>query len=336
MNILLTSAGRRAYMTGYFKRALQGIGKVHASNNVFTYALQMADHFVITPSIHEESYVDFLINYCNEHDIKAIIPLFDIDLPVLAKNFGKFAKNGIRPVVSDFTTTKICNDKWLTSQFLNDNGFDTPASFISLKQAINAIKSKEIRFPLIINPRWGMGSIGLFQADNLQELKILYAKSKKEILHSYLKYESAFSVNECVIIQQKIDGEEICIDSLNDLDGHFVKGIPLQVEKMRAGESDVVQLIHDPSIEDIANKVSKSLDLVGVWNIDTIKLGGKYYIIDINCRINGLSPFGYIAGANFPKAIINMLLNEPVTDDLLHVKTGVRGFKDLVPVILKQ
>ena len=121
MNILLTSVGRRSYMVNYFKDALKGIGLVHAANSNKTYAMQLADKSLITPLIFDESYIDFLLNYCIENNINAIISLFDIDLPILATHRTQFAQCGIDVLVSDYETTQICNDKWLTYLFLKEN-----------------------------------------------------------------------------------------------------------------------------------------------------------------------------------------------------------------------
>ena len=85
MNILLTSAGRRGYMVDYFKHALNGEGLVHASNSTMSSALLHADKFTITPLIYDKKYIDHLLNYSVSNGIKAIVPLFDIDLPVLSK-----------------------------------------------------------------------------------------------------------------------------------------------------------------------------------------------------------------------------------------------------------
>ena len=112
MNILLTSAGRRTYLVEYFKKALGGQGKVYASNSIDTYTLHQADGYVITPTIYDKEYINFLISYCKKNRISAIISLFDIDLPVLAKHKDDFEKEGIKVVVSDYNVTQICNDKW--------------------------------------------------------------------------------------------------------------------------------------------------------------------------------------------------------------------------------
>lgn len=174
MNILLTSAGRRTYMVNYFKNVLKGKGKVYASNSVYTYTLQQADNYIITPQIYDDNYIEFLLNYCKKENIQAIISLFDIDLPVLAKNRDIFEKQGIKLVVSDYNVTTICNDKWQTYEFLCRINVKQTPSYINKAEAIKALKQGIISYPLYIKPRWGMGSIGIYKVDNEDELNILY------------------------------------------------------------------------------------------------------------------------------------------------------------------
>lgn len=37
----------------------------------------------------------------------------------------------------------------------------------------------KIEFPVIVKPRWGMGSIGVYVADNIEELNVFYEKSRE-------------------------------------------------------------------------------------------------------------------------------------------------------------
>ena len=181
MNILLTSAGRRTYLVEYFKKALCGQGKVYASNSIDTYTLHQADGYVITPAIYDKEYINFLISYCKKNRISAIISLFDIDLPVLAKHKDDFEKEGIKVVVSDYNVTQICNDKWSTYEFLVRLGLPQTPSYLNLENLKNDIAEGVVNYPFILKPRWGMGSIGIYKACNEQELLVFYAKLHKEI-----------------------------------------------------------------------------------------------------------------------------------------------------------
>lgn len=334
MNILLTSVGRRTYMVNYFKEALRNIGLVHAANSVKTYSISVADKSVITPLIYDNNYIDFLLKYCIQNKIKAVISLFDIDLPILTKNKALFKEHGISIIVSDFEFVQICNDKWLTYIFLNEKGFNTPTSFLTIQDTLDAIENKKTNFPLIIKPRWGMGSIGIFQADNKKELPILYNKALNSIKESYLKFESQNDIKNSVIIQEKILGDEYGVDIFNNLKGELLICVPKKKLAMRAGETDSAEIIDNAELLIISNKLSKITKHIGNLDVDCFFANKKFYILEMNCRFGGQYPFSHLAGVNFPKAIIQMLLGKNVEKELLKPQIGVVGIKDLTPVKL--
>lgn len=335
MNILITSAGRRSYLIKYFKKALKNTGLIHASNSEWSSALQAADKAVITPPIYSSCYIKFILKYALDNKISVIISLFDIDLLVLSRNKKLFEKKGIKIIVSDYKTIQICNDKWKTFKFLKSIKIPTPESCLSIKKCKQKINNGNLNYPLIIKPRWGMGSIGIYQANNELELNILFKKTLNNILNSYLKYESEININKSIIIQQKLEGNEYGLDVFNDLKGKFLACVPKRKISMRAGETDSAEIIDEPSLFKLGYQLSSSLKFISNLDVDCFKVKNNYYILELNCRFGGQYPFSHIAGANFPKALIRMLENKTIEKKLLTAKPGTIGTKDITPIILK-
>ena len=194
MNILLTSAGRRTYLVEYFKEALQmaGVeGHVHAANSQECPAFYAADQWVKTPLIYEPEYIPFLLDYCKHKRIGMVIPLFDIDVPVLAAHRAEFEAIGTILVTADETIARICNDKWRMYCFLKEQkaleeeGFGLPKTWIDEEEAVESVRCGETHYPLMVKPRWGMGSLSIYQADDEEELRLLVKKARREIKASY-------------------------------------------------------------------------------------------------------------------------------------------------------
>lgn len=330
MNILLTSVGRRGYLVQYFKEALEGNGKVFVSNSdANSPAFKYADEYVVSPLIYDDNYIDFLLKYCIEHDIKLLVSLFDIDLYVLASNKDKFEEIGVTVVVSDKNFIEVCNDKWLTYNYLIKNNIPAPKTFLSIEDVRRALDTKDITFPLIVKPRWGMGSLEIYTADNLDELNIFYKKIKRNIEKSYLKYESKRDKNNCVIIQQKIIGEEYGVDIINDLNGKYRNTIIRKKIGMRAGETDAAEIVKNDEIEKITTQLALKTKHVCNLDMDILCDGNKCYVLEMNARFGGGYPFSHLAGVNLPLAIIKWASNEEIKDSLLDAKLGVIGQKDI-------
>ncbi len=336
MNILFTSAGRRSYLVSYFKEVLAGTGKVHAGNSEHSVALCAADKSIITPNIHSKDYINFLIDYCKKNRIELIIPLFDIDLPVLAMHKELFEKENIFVFVSDYNVTQICNDKWNTYNFLLNNGFDSPITYIDKNKVIQDLSDGRINFPLVVKPRWGMGSIGVEIINHYEELEVIYNKLKRFIFSTYLSYESHNDKENCLIIQEKVMADEYGLDIVNDLEQNYVTTFIKKKISMRSGETDNAITVDNPRIGNLGSEISKSLKHIGVLDVDCFVTKEKLIVLEMNCRFGGGYPFSHLAGANIPLAILKWIKKQNVNEDLFKIKYGIEGIKDINPIIVNK
>jgi len=330
MNILFTSVGRRGYLLEYFREALAGKGLIHAANSdAQAPAFFYADKVVITPLIYSENYIDFIFNYCEKEQIDAVIPLFDIDIPIFSAFASKFNEAVIKVIVPSLDKAVICNDKLKSSKFLSSNGFLTPDTFTSVDEVCYLLNEQKIKFPLIIKPRWGMGSIGIHIAHDLNELKVLYAIVQRSVLESYLKYESAVEINEAVIIQVMLPGQEYGLDVINDLEGNYITTFVKKKLAMRAGETDVAAIEIDEDLIEVGEKLGKIISHLGILDVDVFRDKKDIYILELNARFGGGYPFSHLAGANIPRAIVSWLMGSKLEPEWLSVIDNTTGFKCL-------
>lgn len=329
MKVLLTSVGRRAYMIKYFKEVLGEKGEVHVCNSDnLTVAFQYADKSFVSPLIYSDEYIPVLVNYCKINKINILISLFDIDLYVLAKNKDRFEEVGTTVVVSDSDFILICNDKWRTFTFLKDNGFSVPKTFLKLQDALKAVENGEIHYPLMVKPRFGCGSIAMNVASDEADLCFLYKKATETVNKTYLKYESA-SVDEKVIIQEMLNGQEYGVDIMNDLEGNFQNAVVKKKIAMRAGETDIAETVDEPAIYEEAVRLGKLSQHIGNMDCDFFLVNGVPYVLEMNARFGGGYPFSHVAGCNMPKAIVQWYNGEKPDKSQFSAKKGVLTFKEL-------
>lgn len=334
MNLLITSAGRRSYLVRYFKNELDGKGKVFASNSEYSIALQEADGYFISPLIYDSLYVDSLISYCKKNNIDSIISVFDIDLLILAKSKYRIEKEGIKLLLSNQNVVETCNDKWESYNFLTSLNIQTPKTFKKIDDVINALDKGQIKFPIIIKPRWGMASIGVYSTDTKEELYFYGSKASRVIKSSYLKYESNITPNEAVLYQEQILGQEYGLDIINDFDGNFIGVFPKAKVSMRAGETDIGQTVSPNKFMNIAKILSQTFKHSTILSVDCIESNKILNVIEMNCRISGHYPVSHIAGINLPKQILEWLEGKATNWDNFKFREGVIVTKDLNPIQL--
>ena len=335
INILLTSAGRRSYIVDYFKSA-EGIGKVYASNSIYTIALKRADDYLITPLIYDPEYISSIIEFCKKNDIKVVLSLFDIDLLILAQNSEVFKKNNIELILAPADFVRKCNDKYATYEFVTSLGLKSPKTFLSTEAVKYAIRKGEVMYPIIIKPRWGMGSMSIYKVETDEELEIFSHKCYNEIFNSYLKYESSLTKNEAIIYQEVLTGEEYGLDVLNDLNGCYVATFAKQKISMRSGETDLGRTANPTPFVDTAKMIAVHSGHHGICSIDCFRQDGEIYVTEMNCRISGHYPLAHLAGFNYPQLIVDWVNGKETNPKLIKFDTELYIIKDLVPTILRK
>jgi carbamoyl-phosphate synthase large subunit len=338
INILLTSAGRRNYMVQYFKEVLHPYGgKIHVMNsNSDSSALYEADFYAVSPLIYDDRFEGFLLDYCIENKINLIISLFDIELPVFARLKNKFSDLGIHILVADKEITDTANDKWLTQEFLKTNNFNVVSTYLDYDSFNKDFKKGMVEFPVFVKPRWGMGSISVHKATDIDEVIFYLKKTIEAIDNSYLKYESGQSYENRVLIQSSLPGQEYGLDVINNLKGEYQTTIVKKKIAMRSGETDAAITVREPILEELGKRISELTMHPGNLDMDVFFDGNSPYVLEMNPRFGGGYPFSHISGVNLPKAIVKWYLNEKVSvEELLTPKIGVKSMKGIMMYAVK-
>lgn len=324
MNILFTCAGRRNYLINYCKQALNGQGKVLATDmSELAPAMSDADISLIVPSIYSDDYISTLLNIVKDYHVNAIISLNDLELPILSSHKQAFIDLGAQVIVSDSAVIDICFDKIKTRDFLDSIGLNTPLTFTNYKEALQAIKSGQLTFPLVLKPRWGSASIGIEFPESLEEFelayKLLMIKLKKTILFEASKND----LDAAILIQQKLNGPEYGMDIVNDLDQEYFTTVVRKKLSMRAGETDKAVSIIDQRFSDIGEKISTNLKHIGNLDCDVFEQDGELYVLELNPRFGGGYPFSHEAGMKTIQAYLAWLAGEKLESSFNEYKADL-------------
>lgn len=325
-NVLLTCAGRRNYLVEYFLEALAGNGKVFAADCLAdAAALKEADKAFEVPPIGHPDYCQRLLEICSEHDVALLVPLNDLELPLLADQKPRFEKIGTTVLVSSPDVVETCFDKWATAEFLARNNIPGPKTFRSLSAACEALDSGALSFPLVIKPRWGSASIGVETVFNRRELEFGYEMAKSRLNHSILA--SASQEPENILIQECLEGQEVGLDVINNLAGEHLCSFARIKLAMRSGETDRAETVDNALLSKIAARIGETLGHIGILDCDLFLGENSCYVLEMNPRFGGGYPFSHAAGANLPAVLLAWVQGRPLQDSWLRISPGVRTAK---------
>lgn len=324
MNILFTCAGRRNYLINYFKEALNGQGKVVAVDmQLSAPALVDADIAKKVPSIYDTNYISAIENIIREENIDAVISLNDLELPILADNQEQLEKLGARVLISPQNVIDICFDKWKTYHFFKEHNIKTPLTYINITTAKEAIRKNELKFPLVVKPRWGSASISIDIVKSEEELELAYKLQHLKVCRSILGTISASDTENCIMIQEKLNGEEYGIDILNNFEGEFYGSFVRKKLGMRSGETDKAISVINNSYNAVAQQLGKATKHVGNMDCDFFVVDEEVYFLEMNPRFGGGYPFSHEAGINTPAIYLAWLNNETYYNQYNQFESGL-------------
>lgn len=325
-NVLLTCAGRRNYLVSYFRTAIEGRGQIFgADSRCDSPALSDVDRAFKVPPIEDPAYCDELLEICARYEVALLIPLNDLELPILAAAYSRFAAVGTTALVSAPAIVETCFDKWATFQFLTKHGIPTPRTYLSVESALAALNQGDLSFPVVLKPRWGSASIGVELACDARELELGFELAKNRLARTILA--TVIRSEASVLIQERLKGQEVGLDVINDLSGEHRSTCARLKLGMRAGETDRARTLDTPEFSELGARIGRSLGHRGILDCDMFIEGGSLSVLEMNPRFGGGYPFSHAAGANVPGALVRWLKGETVCEEWLKVSPGVTAAK---------
>ncbi|KLO21311.1 hypothetical protein X275_09530 [Marinitoga sp. 1197] len=291
MKILFTSPGRRVELIALFKKELSKY-----SNNFKIYG---ADYDELSPALYfvdkafklpyeiNEKYVFKVLKIAKSEDISIIIPLIDPELKYFSKYRNLFEKENIFVMISKEESINVSIDKWETFLWAQKSGIRVPFTY----KVSNLLLKKNIKFPIILKPRTGSASKGIFKCKGKSDLKKIFN-----------------SLSDQYIVQEYIDGDEITVDIFGTEEGVLIFESQRKRLKVRGGEIERGVTQKDKKLTEIIKILVKNFKPNGVINVQFIKnkKDGNYYLIEINARFGGGYPLSHFAGANYIELLLNM------------------------------
>jgi len=294
VRILLTCIGRRVELLRAFKRAGDSLGirlEIHGADATpLSPALQLVDHPHLVPGIDGGKYIDALAKIVQREKIDLLIPLIDLELPVIAAASERFAELGCLALISSPSVVAVCRDKLTTYRKLVEAGIDTPATSLWLA----VVEQKRHRFPYFLKPRSGSAAMGNYIVRTLDELRTFGARVKD------------------AIVQEFVEGSEHTLDVYVDFKGRVRCVVPRKRLEVRTGEVSKGLIVKDRAIMAVGTRVARMLGgCRGVITVQCIITAqGRIRVIEINPRFGGGAPLSIHAGADFPKWILQELLGK--------------------------
>jgi carbamoyl-phosphate synthase large subunit len=284
MVVLLTSVGQRVDIARAFRAA--GAVTLGVDADPLAPALYHCDRHLVVPRIAEPEYVPTLAALCAEHDVGLVVPLNDLDFPVLAREREQLAQALV--LLPEAEVSARMSDKLEAHRFFVANGIPSPRSWAPEDMP------KDVRYPVLVKAREGFGSRNIHRAADRAQLDF------------FLAYSTVPS-----FVQEVCQGEEFSIDVFCDMDVRCLNAIPRTMLLSKGGESIKGASIRDRELIEHGARVAEVVGIKGPANIQCFREpDGSLPITDVNTRFGGGFPVPLAAGGRYPELALALARGE--------------------------
>ncbi len=294
MNILITNVGNKNFLVKEFKKSLSKVfsknSKVYASdNNLNASAIKFSDFAIKSPKYDKINFGKWLINVVETKKIKLIIPTNSYEIEHIEKKRTLLEKRyNCKVLGTPIKNIKRINNKLKLYTFLKKNKIKTPNS----RSFSTFLKKKVKKFPFVIKKVYGQSSDGVFIIKKTRDWKNFQGYKKNNQKYFYQDY---------------IKGNEYGIDIINDYKRKLIGVLVRKKIMMKNGETKKAKILSSKAFLQVAKKISKTVNHIGLIDIDAIKKNKDIFIIDINCRFGGGYKLSHAAGSNIPELLVKLL-----------------------------
>ncbi|MBE2181068.1 MAG: ATP-grasp domain-containing protein [Chthoniobacterales bacterium] len=316
MNLLLSCIGKRGYIADYFREVLPpGSRIIGTSNTPWTPGFSRCDEAVILPPLDSDAYVPALLDECSRRKVSGLLSMFDPDVRRLAPHRADLLARGVVPVLPAERAATIAFDKMETHRFLSAQGVLTPETTETFGAAMDGLREGRLAFPLIVKPRFGFGSANTFLARSENELRVF------------------FDYAPGMIVQQFVEAEALNVDGLGSLEAEPVSVVPWRKWLSTLGETERAETVECSELVRMAEELVRSVGIIGPFDGDFFRdSSGRLWVLELNLRFGGGYPVSHLAGADFPRLIVDMIRGKQVSNSAPYYKPGVTMMKRLVPI----
>ncbi len=220
-------------------------------------------------------------------------------------------KRGVNILGTSLEAIDRAEDRNKFEQLLDELNLAKPNGKAVTDKAKAIETANEIGYPVLVRPSYVIGGA---------QMEIVH--DEKE-LRNYLNIVTNISEDKPLLIDQYLTGIEVDVDAISDGKTTFIPGIMEHIERAGVHSGDSIA-VYPPqrlsetvkqNILEATDKIAKTLNVVGLINIQFIVQDEEVYVLEVNPRASRTIPFlSKITGITMANIATRCILGETLED----------------------
>ncbi|RDV36844.1 ATP-grasp domain-containing protein [Bradymonadaceae bacterium TMQ3] len=235
----------------------------------------------------------------------------DVELRLLAAHRARLEETyHTRLLISPEQVVAIAEDKWRTYEFLRDRGLGCPVSALpgDVGQLMEAVG-----FPLIVKPRVGCRSVGVYKVNDEAELERALALEPDPVIQECVATPFDEYTAGALVFEGRCEASIVMRRLLRD--GNTYQGFVAPYPELNAQ----------------VREIAEALGAFGPVNVQFRLDGERVKVFEINARFSGTTPLRACAGFNEVEiALRHLLYGEPVVQPPVQSMTILRHWAETI------
>lgn len=263
---------------------------------------------ILKKDVPRREYIEKLISHIRDEKITILFVAIGFELEMMAANRDLIRKEtGCEVIVSSPEVIRISEDKYETFKFLRDNNLAYPSTW--LPEEIG-----NVTYPVIIKPRTGTGSKGVYLLNTREELETRIPEVKNPVMQENIGTK---------------DDEYTC--GILYLDNEVKSFICLK-RYLKFGNtvSAFHSKMHSELIRPYVNGIAKALRPYGPCNFQLrLDASGAPKLFEINARFSGTTSMRPYFGINESEYVVKHILGMKLPELKMRYGKVLRYQEDL-------
>ena len=275
------------------------------------------ESLILTP-VEEESALQNILNAILDNKINIVMVGSEFDLEFFSRHKQEIeSKTDSTIIASPLATVTMANDKWLTYEFLRDQGLACPSSHLPCDLADAVSIAKKWGYPIVLKTRFGTSSRHVHIVTDQERLQQVFPTVPDPMLQRLIDQPSS-----------QLQSEYTC-SVFKDASGNIL-GPFTSRRTVRGGTSWLIEVAPFQELYNLLNGIATSVDFIGSLNIQLMLSDSGPIPFELNCRFSGTTAVRAHFGFNEPEmAIRSFYYGETLQQPTIRTGVAIRYHEEV-------